>query len=168
MFHTESYLEVDETLIPTGKFLPCKGTNFDFSEWHSIGERTDQVLPNGYDHCFVVEENHNKYSIACDVLRQAVKVFAPQTGIQMTMFTTEPGFQFYAGSKILHGHRPKQTQTTNNDSVELGSYSGFCLEAQRFPDAVHQSHWQNQVILKAGENYKQTTVYKFESIENEP
>jgi len=38
--------------------------------------------------------------------------------------------------------------------MKLGRRSGFCLEAQRFPDAINQEAWRDQVILKPDQTYK--------------
>jgi len=39
-------------------------------------------------------------------------------------------------------------------------HSGFCLEAQHYPDSVHHGGFPS-VILKPGGIYRQTTIYKF-------
>jgi len=161
LMKASKYLEIDDALIPTGVVAPTKGTLLDFSEPHSIGERTHQVVPNGYDHCYVLDDDATKFRINPQQLEKAVEVFAPQTGIKMTMKTTEPAFQLYTGSKIVDGHKPKSTQSTNV-SVKIGSYSGFCLEAQRYPDAINKDQWRKQVVLSGGHEYKQTTIYQFE------
>ncbi|MGP4094755.1 aldose epimerase family protein [Nonomuraea sp. KM90] len=77
---SEHYLPVDEDKIPTGELAPVKGTPFDFTEPHAVGERYD----GGYDHCFVLDG--------------AVRVTAG--GLTMEVTTTEPGVQFYAGSML--------------------------------------------------------------------
>ncbi|MEV4175329.1 aldose epimerase family protein [Nonomuraea sp. NPDC049709] len=77
---SEHYLPVDEDKIPTGEVAPVKGTPFDFTEPHAVGERYD----GGYDHCFVLDG--------------AVRVTAG--GLTMEVTTTEPGVQFYAGSML--------------------------------------------------------------------
>lgn len=156
------YLEVDNGLIPTGSMLSVQGTPFDFNNqtW-TIGDRTDNVHPSGYDHCYVLEKDLNKYEIAPQTIKEACRVFSPISKIRMTFSTTEPGFQFYAGSKILEGHKPKKTQAKDGSFV-IGPYSGFCLEAQRFPNAINNEQWRKQVVLEPGKQYKQTSVYKFE------
>jgi aldose 1-epimerase len=45
----DRYNVVDAGLIPTGELRPVKGTPFDFTSAHTIGERIGQV-PGGYDH----------------------------------------------------------------------------------------------------------------------
>ena len=157
------YLDIDDNLVPSGQIAPVAGTLLDFfGKVHEIGERTHEVKPSGYDHCYVIEKNADKFAIAPEEVKKAVEVWSPLTKIKMTMSTTEPAFQFYAGSKIMEGHKPKKSQSTDAP-FQLGPYSGFCLEASRFPDAINKEQWKKQVILSVGELYKQVTVYKFET-----
>ncbi|GAA3597116.1 galactose mutarotase [Nonomuraea rosea] len=76
----EHYLPVDDTKIPTGEPAPVKGTPFDFTTPHAVGERYD----GAYDHCFV--------------LTGGVRVTAGDLTMECT--TTEPGVQFYTGSML--------------------------------------------------------------------
>ena len=46
------------------------------------------------------------------------------------------------------------------DSATYGENSAFCLETQGFPDAVNHKTFPT-TILKANENYAQTTKYIF-------
>ncbi|MBR1891420.1 MAG: hypothetical protein IJ811_02870 [Clostridia bacterium] len=47
---------------------------------------------------------------------------------------------------------------------KYGKRSGFCLETQYYPDAVHHKEWQRPV-LKADENFYSKTVYAFSTID---
>ncbi|TMR93912.1 aldose epimerase family protein [Nonomuraea basaltis] len=76
----EHYLPVDADKIPTGEPAPVKGTVFDFTEPHTVGERYD----GAYDHCFVLDGG--------------IQVTAG--GLTMEVTTTEPGVQFYSGSML--------------------------------------------------------------------
>ena len=69
------------------------------------------------------------------------------------MFTTEPGVQFYTGNNLPGGFQAKNDKT-------YPPRSGFCLEAQRFPDSPNQADFPN-TILSPGEKYSQTTIYRF-------
>jgi aldose 1-epimerase len=71
----------------------------------------------------------------------------------MEMLTTEPGVQFYTGN-FLNGTNKGKGGTA------YGKHAGFCLEAQHFPDSVNHPNFPS-VILRPGQTYKQTTVYKF-------
>ena len=52
MLAADEYTPADETLIPTGKLAPVKGTPLDFTSPTPIGSRFDQLKgePRGYDH----------------------------------------------------------------------------------------------------------------------
>ncbi|MCK2219798.1 galactose mutarotase [Actinomadura sp. ATCC 31491] len=76
----EHYLPVDDDKIPTGELAPVKGTPFDFTEPHALGERID----GAYDHCFVLD---GPMSVTAG-------------GLTMEVTTTEPGVQFYSGSML--------------------------------------------------------------------
>ena len=71
----------------------------------------------------------------------------------MEMLTTEPGMQFYTGN-FLDG------KVTGKGGVVYPQHAGFCLEAQHFPDSINQPKFPS-VVLRPGETYTQTTVYKF-------
>ena len=71
----------------------------------------------------------------------------------MEVLTTEPGVQFYTGN-FLDG-----TNVGKGGAV-YKQYNGFCLETQNFPDSPNQPEFPS-ITLQPGEEYRQTTVYKF-------
>jgi aldose 1-epimerase len=148
MIAADKYTPADDTLIPTGEIKSIKGTPLDFTKPHRIGERIDQLKgdPVGYDHNFVLNSGGKELALA-------VRVREPKTGRIMEMYTTEPGVQFYTGN-FLNG------KEKGRGGVVYKKHWGFCLEAQHFPDAVHHENFPS-IILKPGETYKQTTIYKF-------
>lgn len=143
--------EVDNTLIPTGKSLPVSGTAFDFTAPRLVGahiedENAQLKIGKGYDHNFELDKKASFQKVA--------SVYAPKTGIQMEVFTTEPGLQFYSGNFM-----------TANDPKGKGgkSYpfrSAFCLETQHFPDAPNHPNFAS-TVLKPGEKYSSKTTYRF-------
>jgi aldose 1-epimerase len=142
------YTPADETLIPTGEIRSVAGTPLDFRQPRRIGERLQEIqaTPVGYDHNFVLRKSGKGLTLAA-------KVFEPRTGRTLEMETTEPGVQFYTGN-FLDG------SIQGKDGVRYGQYHGFCLEAQHFPDSVNKPHFPS-VILRPGNTYRQTTVYRF-------
>jgi len=40
-------------------------------------------------------------------------------------------------------------------------HSGFCLETQKFPNAINIPEWRDQDILRPGQTYAHHMVYKF-------
>ena len=83
----------------------------------------------------------------------AARVYEPEMGRVMEVFTTEPGIQFYSGN-FLDG-----SLTGKGGQVYQKRY-GFCLETQHFPDSPNKPDFPS-VVLRPGETYTQTTVYKF-------
>lgn len=144
------YTEVDDTLIPTGEIKPVEGTPLDFRKPTKIGARIDQVKvgnnPTGYDHNYVL----NSGGASLDL---AARVYEPLTGRVMEVYTTEPGVQFYSGN-FLDG------TITGKKGVVYKKHHGFCLETQHFPDSINHPNFPS-VILKPGQTYSQTTIYKF-------
>lgn len=139
------YVLVNDGLIPTGELAEVIGTDMDFLDFHTIGERIHQV-PGGYDHSYVLDKKDEEY-VLC------VEVFEPNSGRLMEVFTTEPAVQFYTGN-FLDG------SLTGKNSLVYNQHYGFCLEAQHFPDSPNQPLFPN-TVLRPGEEYSQLTVYKF-------
>jgi aldose 1-epimerase len=135
----DKVLEVDETLIPTGKLMDVAGTAHDFRTSHRIGERI-ATLPatKGYDHCYVVNG-------AAGTLRPTAKVTDASSGRVMEVMTTQPGVQLYTGNHL------------DGDFCQHG---GFCLETQHFPDSPNQPNFPS-TRLNAGEQFAQTTLHRF-------
>ena len=83
----------------------------------------------------------------------AARLYESKTGRVMEIHTTEPGIQFYSGN-FLDG------TITGKASKVYHQHYGFCLEPQHFPDSPNQPTFPS-TILKPGEIYRQTTIYRF-------
>ena len=142
-------VEIDLRLIPTGRLLPIHGTPFDFNLPRSIGQAINAADPQlenggGYDHYYV------RSPATPD--RPMARVFSPETGLQLEVFTTEPGLQFYTANFL----KPQAGKA----GMSYGPRSGFCLETQLWPDAPNRPAFP-AAILKNGDIYRQTTTYRF-------
>jgi aldose 1-epimerase len=151
-FAAKNYTPADDTLIPTGKIEPVANTPFDFTKKKPIGKDLQKAggKPVGYDLNYVLDKGQTERP------EFAARVTEPKSGRVLEVFTTEPGLQFYTGN-FLDG-----TNTGKGGAV-YKQYNGFCLEPQKFPDSVNKPEWKEKsnVVLKPGEIYKQTTIYKF-------
>jgi aldose 1-epimerase len=148
----EFFTPVSKELIPTGEIRPVENTPMDFTEVKTMGDGINSDYQqiqygNGFDHNWVLNKAER------GKLTLAATVYEPTTGRKMEVYTTEPGMQFYAGN-FLDG-----TDVGKND-VAYEQRTGFCLETQHFPDSPNQAHFPSPV-LKPGETYTQTTIYKF-------
>jgi len=148
--NADKFVAIDQGLIPTGELKQVKGTPFDFTKPHKIGERInakDQQVEygKGYDHTYVLNSKGAELALAATVTEAT-------TGRKMEVWTTEPGVQFYTGNflngKPGKGGKPYEYRT------------GFCLETQHFPDSPNKPEFPT-VALRPGETYKTTTIYKF-------
>ncbi len=140
----EKYVAVDENLIPTGELADLDNTVMDFRTSHVIGERIADV-EGGYDHTYVLINKGNLIKVA--------DAYEPNSGRLMEVFTSEPGIQFYSGN-FLDG------SLTGKNGIVYNQHHGFCLETQHFPDSPNQADFPS-TILRPGEVYTYTTIYKF-------
>ncbi len=150
--NADHFTPVDSTLIPTGVLAAVKGTAFDFTNAHAIGDSLgskdiQMINGKGYDHNFALNRT------AAPGLQTAATVYAPSTGIQMEVLTLEPGIQFYGGN-FLDG------TLVGKQGKPYAFRSAFCLETQHFPDAPNQKSFASTVLLP-GKTYSTETVYKF-------
>ena len=152
MISAEQFTPVDAGLIPTGELRNVKGTPMDFTQPTAIGARIEQqdeqlILGKGYDHNWVLKPNKSGN------LSLAARVYEPRSGRVMEVSTTEPGLQFYSGN-FLDGN------ITGKGGQVYKQRSGFCLETQHFPDSPNKPRFPS-TVLKPGQQYTSTTVYKF-------
>jgi aldose 1-epimerase len=146
----DAYTPVDAKLIPTGELKPVAGTAFDFRQAHTIGERIDAddsqlKMAGGYDQNFVL--NHK------EGLGRAALVYEPTSGRVMEVWTTEPGLQFYSSNGLRVAGKGGKMDARR---------SALCLETQHFPDSPNKAGFPS-TVLKAGDTYQSTTVYRFRS-----
>lgn len=146
MLRADRYTPVNDKLIPTGKIDDVKPGPMDFTTAKKIGRDLAQV-PGGYDHNWVLNKSGNS-------LEMIGSLHHPASGRYMEVYTTEPGIQFYSGN-FLDG-----TLKNTRGGTKYVKHAGLCLETQHYPDAPNQPAFPN-TILKPGETYHHTTVYRF-------
>lgn len=146
MISAARYTPVNDQLIPTGKMDAVAGTPMDFTTSKKIGRDIAKVT-GGYDHNWILNKNDSSLTMVATLSDTA-------SGRVMEVWTTEPGLQFYSGN-FLDG-----TLTHTKAGKKYVKYAALCLETQHYPDSPNQPAFPS-AILKPGETYKQTTVYKF-------
>ncbi|MBL8027212.1 MAG: galactose mutarotase [Fibrobacteres bacterium] len=142
--HADSYTELSPDLIPTGKILNVEGTRYDFRKMRKFNKLDD----GSYDVNFVLKNPG-------DIDHPKAVVYSEKSGISMEVYTTEPGLQLYTAVD-LNG------TTIGGSGHQYQKHSGFCLEAQHFPDSPNQQGFP-KTILSQGEIYAQTTIYRFQN-----
>jgi len=148
MIAADHYTPTNNALIPTGEIKPVKGTPLDFTTLQPIGARLAQLHndPIGYDTNYVLNSGGKSLALAA-------RVCEPGSGRVMEVHTTQPGVQLYTAN-FLDG------SLTGKRGVAYQRHDALCLETQHFPDSVNHPVFPS-VILRPGEAYHQTTIFKF-------
>jgi len=138
---------VDDRHVPTGELMDVTDTPFDLRNrtiiGHGLGSDHPQIaLGGGYDHNYVLSRNQVR-----ELLPAAVVEY---DGLILQCMTTQPGVQFYSGNFL--------TGETGKHGAKYNMRSGFCLEAQNWPDAVNKPGFPDCVLHK-GEVYRHKTEY---------
>ena len=145
------FTPVDEGLIPTGEIIAVAGTPMDFSSPKPVGSRIDAdyqqlAYGGGYDHNWVLDKTGGGLTFAA-------RLYEPDSGRQMEIFTEEPGIQFYCGN-FLDG------SLVGKEGTVYHYRYGLCLETQHFPDSPNKGHFPS-TRLNPGETYSTRTVHRF-------
>lgn len=147
----DSYTPVDSTYMTTGEIAPVEGTPMDFRTETAVGarlhENNEQLKnANGYDHNWVL-------ATAGDAERTATRLVSPETGICLTVRTTEPGIQIYSGN-FLDG------TVKGKGGIVYNPRTAICLETQHYPDSPNKPQWPS-TLLRPGEKYESLCIYGF-------
>lgn len=122
------YLPVDDALIPLGPLAQVHGSGFDFRQAKTL--RADwlrdeqQRAGGGYDHAFLLDAGCR------GMASTAVELQSRDGAMRMTLETTLPALQLYAGQ---HLH-----QVPSGGFVSCG---GVALEPQFLPDSPNHPEW---------------------------
>jgi aldose 1-epimerase len=145
---SEAFLELNEDLTPTGQVLNVENTSFDFRKGRKIiegvvSEDQQNILAGkGYDHPFLLSDNHQEEIILKD----------ETSGRVLTVETDQPSVVLYTGNQIGTAYEIRGVQSKN--------YLGLCLETQGPPDSVHHPNLPSMILHK-DETYNTATKYSF-------
>ena len=145
------YTPTDPTQIPTGQIAPVTATPMDFTHPTPIGAHINTNDPQlltgqGYDLNWVLNKPNDT------ALTLAAVAQDPASGRELTVYTTQPGIQFYSGNFLTgtlvgtSGHTYRQSD-------------GFALETQHYPDSPNHPNFPS-TVLRPGQTYQQQTVYQ--------
>jgi aldose 1-epimerase len=148
---SSQFLELDDSLLPTGKKLDVTGAVFDFRNGRKIEDGTasdhhqNRLVGNGYDHPFLLNRHWN----------EEIALWDDESGRKVVVETDEPSVVLYTGNSL--------NEDIKVNSVTCQKYLGVCLETQGLPDAIHHSSFPT-VILDKDETYTTKTKYTFMTI----
>ena len=145
----DSYTPCDADLTVTGEIRPLDGTVFDFRNAKLIGTDIDSdcselKAAGGYDLNYAVRGYDGTIRLAATA--------ATQNGISMELLTNMPGVLLYTGNNL--------SNVRGKDGTIYAPRSGFCLEAEYFPNAINEPLFLSP-ILKKGDTYYSYIKYRF-------
>jgi aldose 1-epimerase len=161
--NANKYTPTDSTQIPLGTEVSVKGTPFDFTHARTIASGIEDctkpnsqpckqlLISQGYDHNWVLNNSGPKL----DGLRLAATATDPGSGRTLSVWTDQPGVQFYTSNFLngtlvgISGHIYRQTQA-------------YTFETQHFPNSPNQSNFPS-TELAAGQTFNSTTIFAFSS-----
>lgn len=149
--NASNYTPADSTLMTTGEIVPVAGTPLDFTSPKPIGQDIDaecEAIRNGhgYDHNWCLDTAGDATKVACEL-------YCPSTGIDLKVYTDEPGIQVYTGN-FMDG------SVVGKGGIAYNRRAGICLETQHYPDSPNKPQWPS-VVLRPGETYRSHCVYAF-------
>ena len=68
-----------------------------------------------------------------ETLPLVAKIWHPQSGRVLQVFSDQPGFQFYTGNFL-----PSDGSLIGKNKTVYSTHGGLCVETQNFPDAINQ------------------------------
>lgn len=150
--NSSKFTITDEYSIPTGEYVEVEGTPMDFREYKTIGKEIEQeyaplVMASGYDHNYVLEVEGKEVVLVAEVVD-------PKSGRCMEVYTNKPGIQLYTANYL------KEDGFVFKDQAKYQARDAVCLETQFYPNACNMPEFPSPV-LRAGEEYDYTTIYKF-------
>jgi aldose 1-epimerase len=160
MINADKYTPTDSTQIPTGVEAPVAGTPFDFRTFHTIGSRINDdnpqlLIAQGYDHNWVLNRTGPHLTTPYGSLVLAAQAKDPVSGRELTVWTDQPGVQFYSGNFLtgtlvgISGHIYRQSD-------------GYTFETQHFPNSPNQPNFPS-TVLNPGQVFSSTTIFQFSS-----
>ena len=143
-----SFLPVNDKMIPLGNLESVRDSPFDFRELKTIKQGVNKqhkqiVLGSGFDHNFVLDNPKSGF---------IAKVIDSVSSRVLEVYTTEPGVQFYSGNHL--------NNIEGKNGILYQKRAAFCLETQHFPNSPNQSSFPSTLLLPE-EKYFSRTIYKF-------
>jgi aldose 1-epimerase len=171
--NANKYTPTDTTQIPLGVNVSVKGTPFDFTTPHTIGSRIDDVsAPNnvpakfksqtdgesqlliaqGYDFNWALNKQ-TKATTGPAGLNLAAHAWDSASGRELTVWTDQPGVQFYSGN-FLTG------TLTGIGGNTYRQGAGYTFETQHFPNSPNQPNFPT-TTLNPGKTFTSSTIFAF-------
>lgn len=133
--NSDTYLPVNDKLIPTGEIRSVENTKFDFRYLTAIASHLDendeqqQLVGDGIDHNYLLRGGDNEL---------AAILHSEHSGRTIEIQTDLPGLQLYTAN-----FPPSDYDKLGRPFV---AHDAICLEPQYFPDAINQTIFQAPIF----------------------
>lgn len=154
--NADNFTPTDTTFMTTGEIRSVEGTPMDFRTAAPIGKDVNNFKDgqvkngNGFDHNWCLNTYKDGKG---DDTAIAASLYSPLTGINLDVYTNEPGIQVYTGN-FLEG------KLEGKNGIAYKKHAACCLETQKYPDSPNKKEWPSPYI-KPGEKYYSHCVFKF-------
>lgn len=151
MIDADYFTIINDECIPNGEISSVVDTPFDFRNLKNVGldlltENQQLKYGGGYDHNFILKVDGK-------TPQKFAELYEAKTGRLMEAYTTMPGVQLYTTNNL-------NTDRPGKDGEAYVKRNAVCLETQFFPNSLEHKNFPSP-ILKKGEEFKHTTIYKF-------
>jgi aldose 1-epimerase len=171
MINADNYMPVNSIQVPicpsgttcsSGPMAAVVGTPFDFTTAKPIGQ--DISDPNAQLEAGHGFDNNWVLNATSTLTTPAAVARDPVSGRTLTIYTTQPGLQFYSGNYLVGQGAGCDTALAvpplpgpSGHCYRQGE--GFAMETQHFPDSPNESSYPT-TELDAGQTYSQTTIFQ--------
>lgn len=157
MINADYFTETDDDQLPTGELGELKGTMMDFSTMHKIGEHINEPFKAvidgiGYDNNYCLRKKDF-------TMQQAAVLEHRGSGRRLEVYTDLPGIQLYCGGWL------DKNYTAGKGTNVVKYRRGAALETQFYPDTVNHQDVFPARFVKANEEFKTVTEFRFSVID---
>ncbi|RKR14397.1 aldose 1-epimerase [Maribacter vaceletii] len=144
--HTSKRQVMDDTGAGTGEIANISGNTDDLRKGKKIGD-VHNAMGDGFEHFYIFDNpNFN--------LQEVATIKSETSGRKLTVSSSEPCMLLYTGKYT-------SDEIKRENGEQYGKYKGFCCETHRYQNGPNIENSPG-TITKAGEEFKSTTVFKFE------
>jgi aldose 1-epimerase len=133
----QSYLPLDNLLLPSGEIRDVGGTRWDFRTLRKVGDL--------YDNCWCLDGVRGE-------LKRGLILRDPASGRRMEVWTTDCAVQMYTANHW--------TQDMLGRDGPLKQYGAIAIEPQNYPDAPNHADFPS-AVLRPGETYRHRIEWRF-------
>lgn len=134
----------DDSGAATGEIISVAGAIDDLRVGKSV-RSVHEAMQDGFEHYYVFDKKGFN-------LEKVAEINCEETGRKLEVITSEPGMLFYTGKYT-------SDDLKRESGERFGKYRGFCCETHRYPNGPNIVSPKS--ILKAGEVFESTTIFKF-------